>query len=220
VFGAEPAPAGTPAGVPAPPRSAPEPLFERAGAFVARLPAREVGVIRRMVAQDVRCPRASSAGRLFDAVASLLGICDDASYEGEAAVLLESAARPFVRGATALPWRLDRRDGLVVYDPVPTLAAVLDLSAGTRAGEVAARFHVTVAEVTVAIVAECAAATGVRQVCLGGGVFQNALLADAVLRGLRREGLEAHLGTEVPVNDGGISYGQAAVAAARLAGRE
>jgi hydrogenase maturation protein HypF len=177
-----------------------------------------VAVIRRMVAAAVGSPPASSAGRLFDAVAALLGIRDDASYEGEAAVALESAARPFAAGAEPLPWRLERRGGLLVYDPVPTLAAVLELAAGRPAGEVAARFHATVADVTAALVAECAAATGVRQVCLGGGVFQNALLADAVLGRLRGAGLEAHLGREVPVNDGGISYGQAVVAAARLAG--
>jgi hydrogenase maturation protein HypF len=197
---------------------------EAVDAFVARLPEREVAVIRRMVARGVGCPRASSAGRLFDAVASLLGIRDDASYEGEAAVLLESAARPFAAARSSvapLPWRVDRRDGLLVYDPVPTLAAVLEPAGSTPAvpvGMVAARFHATVAEVTAEIVTECAAVTGVRQVCLGGGVFQNALLTGATLRALAGAGLEAHVGRDVPVNDGGISYGQAAVAAARLAG--
>jgi hydrogenase maturation protein HypF len=200
----------------------PAPALEPVAAFLARLPEQEVAVIRRMVARGVGCPRASSAGRLFDAVASLLGIRDDASYEGEAAVLLESAARPFAAGDpagwTPLPWRVERRDGLLVYDPAPTLAAVLELGGTCPAGAVAARFHATVTEVTAEIVAGCAATTGVRQVCLGGGVFQNALLTGATLRALAGAGLEAHVGRDVPVNDGGISYGQAAVAAARLAG--
>jgi hydrogenase maturation protein HypF len=184
-----------------------EPLLER-------LDPSEVGVVRRMVQRGVNTPVASSAGRLFDAVASLLGVGDQVSYEGEAAVLLEAAAdgqpaRP------ALPWRLTNRDGLCVYDPVPTLAAVLE--SDRSAGQVAAAFHTTLAEVTCALVADAAERTGVRQVCLGGGVFGNRRLTTDLLDRLSRAGFEVHTGQRVPVNDGGISYGQAAVAAARLA---
>ncbi|TDV44127.1 hydrogenase maturation protein HypF [Actinophytocola oryzae] len=181
--------------------------------LLARLGDRQVTLVRRMIEADVNCPRASSAGRLFDAVAALLGLCDEATYEGEAAVLLEAAA---ARGgpSTPLRWRLGRRAGLWVYDPAPTLVDVI--TADGPVETVARRFHRTVTEVSVAMVTECARQTGVRTVCLGGGVFQNQLLAGELTTALAGQDLEVHLGALVPVNDGGVSYGQAAVAAATL----
>ena len=189
----------------------------RAAALVERIGHRRAETIRRMIAADVNCPLASSAGRLFDAVAALLGLCDDASYEGEAAVLLEAAARRHPGPAPALRWTLDRRDGLWVYDPAATLADVV--AADEPPEVVAARFHRTVTEVTLAAVTEAAREHGVRTVCLGGGVFQNGLLATGVPAALAAQDLTVHLGREIPVNDGGISYGQAVVAAALLHGR-
>jgi hydrogenase maturation protein HypF len=178
-----------------------------------RLEPREVEVVRRMVRRRVNTPVASSAGRLFDAVASLLGLADVVSYEGEAAVLLEAAA--VGQDAAALPWRLVRRDGLLVYDPTPTLRAVL--AADQPSARTASAFHATLAEVTCALVADAAERTGVRQVCLGGGVFANRRLTTDLLDRLTHAGLDVHTGQRVPVNDGGLSYGQAAVATARIA---
>jgi hydrogenase maturation protein HypF len=83
---------------------------------------------------------------------------------------------------------------------------------------VALRFHRTVVAATLAMVDECARATDVRTVCLGGGVFQNALLTGELVAGLGDLDLTVYMGQSVPVNDGGISYGQAAVAAARMNG--
>jgi hydrogenase maturation protein HypF len=180
-----------------------------------RLAPREADVVRRMVRRRVNTPVASSAGRLFDAVASLLGLADVVSYEGEAAVLLEAAAAGQDAATAALPWRLVRRDGLLVYDPTPTLRAVL--AAASTPARAAAAFHATLAEVTCALVADAAERTGVRQVCLGGGVFANRRLTTDLLDRLTRAGFDVHTGRRVPVNDGGISYGQAAVAAARIA---
>ncbi|NUT54018.1 MAG: carbamoyltransferase HypF [Saccharothrix sp.] len=190
-FGVRPAPCG--------------PLADRVG-------PREVEVVRRMVVRGVNSPVASSVGRLFDAAAALLGVCDDNSYEGEAAVLLEAAAAGHPAGEP-LSWRLHRRAGLWVYDPVPTLRDVV--LSGEPVGTVAARFHTTLAHATRALVEQAAEATGVRTVCLGGGVFQNSRLTAAVVRELAHAGFEVHVGERVPVNDGGISYGQAVVAAAR-----
>jgi hydrogenase maturation protein HypF len=189
---------------------------ELAGALLARVERRELATVRRMIERGVNAPVASSAGRLFDAVASLLGRCDDATYEGEAAVLLEAAAAPY-RDIEALPWRLTRRDGLAVYDPAPTLRAVLEDHRAV--GAVSAAFHATLTDVTCELVVDAARATGVRRVCLGGGVFANRRLVTDLLDRLRRAGFEAYTGERVPVNDGGISYGQAAAAAARLAER-
>lgn len=176
----------------------------------------EVDLVRHMVHRRLNSPLASSMGRLFDATAALLGLCDDNGYEGEAAVLLEAAARAHPE-EKSLAWNLHRRGSLWVYDPVLTLRDVLRTD--EPVGVVAARFHNTVTEVTLALVGEVADQTGVHQVCLGGGVFQNRRLVESVIRGLDDAGFEVHTGERVPVNDGGISYGQAAIAAARLAGR-
>ncbi|MBP2472068.1 hydrogenase maturation protein HypF [Crossiella equi] len=184
-----------------------------AGALLARLPADEVGTVRAMVANDVGCPRASSAGRLFDAVAAFLGLCLDNDYEGEAAVLLEAAATGQPELAP-YPVRLTTVDGLSVYDPVPALRALL-ASAETVA-ERAARFHATVADAACALARRACAQAEVDRVCLGGGVFQNRRLTESLLERLAAAGLRAWTAARVPVGDGGISYGQAVVASARL----
>ncbi len=190
-----------------------------ASAFLGRLDPREVAIVRTQVDRGLNAPVASSAGRLFDAAASLLGLRDVAEYEAQAAIDLEIAAGD--RRAAPLPWRLVRTDGVLVYDPVPTLAALLaGVAEGRRPGALAAAFHETIAEVTRELVAAAAAETGLRVVCLSGGVFQNRRLATTLLRRLAADGFRVHVNRLVPVNDGGISYGQAAIAAARLAAGE
>jgi hydrogenase maturation protein HypF len=191
-------------------------LPDVAGWFIQRLPAREVEVVARMVARGVNSPAASSAGRLFDAVASLLGVCDEASYEGQAAIALEAAARLEATLEPELPWRLVRRDGLHVYDPTPTLAAVAAGAAeGVPVARLAAAFHATLVVVTAAICDKVRAATRLGTVCLSGGVFQNRLLTEALAQALAGDGFRVLTNRLVPANDGGISYGQAAIAAAR-----
>ena len=187
-----------------------------AAPFVARLDPREVAVLRTQVARRLNAPLASSAGRLFDAAAALLGLRDVAEYEAQAAIDLEIAAGE--RSASPLPARLARVDGLLVYDSRPTLRALLEgVAAGRAVGPLAAAFHETIVEVTREPVAAAAAKTGLRTVCLSGGVFQNRRLASTLLRRLGRDGFDVFINRRVPVNDGGISYGQAAVAAARMA---
>ncbi len=118
-----------------------------------------------------------------------------------------------------LQYRITRRSGLLVYDPAPTLAAILRAqSAGVASAVLAARFQETIAEVTRELCAAARESSGLRQVCLSGGVFQNRWLATALLARLAGDGFEVFINHQVPVNDGGISYGQAAIAAARLAG--
>lgn len=190
--------------------------------FTERLPPQEVELVRRMMARGINSPLASSAGRLFDAVASLLGLCDDASYEGQAAIALEAAAAPGAGSSPApeLPWRLVNRDGMHVYDPTPTIAAVVaGLAGGDPVAGLAARFHRTLVAVTTAFCTEVRRTTGLRTVCLSGGVFQNRLLTEGVREALRDAGFEVFSNERVPANDGGISYGQAAVAAARTSRR-
>jgi hydrogenase maturation protein HypF len=186
-------------------------------AFLDRLDPREVEVVRVQLARGLNAPVSSSAGRLFDAAASLLGIRDVAEYEAQAAVELELLAEE--GSVRPLPFEIARRDGLLVYDPRPTLRALLEgRAAGTPAETLAARFQETVAAVTRQLCGDVRAATGLREVALSGGVFQNQWLATTLVRRLTGDGFEVHTNQRVPANDGGISYGQAAVAAARLAG--
>ena len=186
---------------------------EAAGTFLGHLDPREVSLVRTQIARRLNAPVASSAGRLFDAASALLGIRDVAEYEAQAAVELELAAGD--RKADPLPYRLRYHDDLLVYDPRTTLASLLTSSAS--AGTLAASFQTTIAEVTRELLSDAQARTGVRTVCLSGGVFGNRRLASALLRGLASDGFDVYINRQVPVNDGGVSYGQAAIAAARLA---
>jgi hydrogenase maturation protein HypF len=204
LFGSEDVDGGAVAGLPG--------AQEAAAAFLERLDPREVTLVRTQIARRLNAPVASSAGRLFDAAAALMGIRDVAEYEAQAAIDLELAAGD--RPVPPLPYRIAERDGLLVYDPRPTLAAILD---GGPRNALAAAFQATVVEVTRELLADARARTGVRTVCLSGGVFQNRRLASSLLRGLAADGFEVNINRQVPVNDGGVSYGQAAVAAARLA---
>jgi hydrogenase maturation protein HypF len=185
--------------------------------FTDRLDPGEVAAVRTMVARDVNCPRASSTGRLFDAVASLLGLADRARHEGEAAALVEAAAGD--THAVPLALRVVRERGLWVYDSAPTLTDLLERRLnGEPVPRLAAAFHLTLALATADLVARAVEDGAPRTVCLGGGCFVNQRLLTEVRRRLRAQGLRVLVGGRVPVGDGGISFGQAAVAAARMSG--
>jgi hydrogenase maturation protein HypF len=150
-------------------------------------------------------PLASGMGRLFDAVAALLGVRERVSYEGQAAVELEQLARE--APADPYPWRFGDVTELVTV-------CCLDLRAGRAREEVAARFHETVAN---AAAEACAEAGGPGTVILSGGSFQNLRLLRSTTTRLERRGFRVLSHRLVPPNDGGISYGQAAVATRRSA---
>jgi hydrogenase maturation protein HypF len=160
-------------------------------------------------------PVTSSMGRLFDAVGVLCGAAIEVSYEGQAAVELEALAWT---GGDAGAYELDlaMRDGVVVLDPRPALRELFgDVARGVAAGTIAARWHAGVAAGTVAAVLAIASRLALDTTVLSGGVFQNRMLLQAVAAGLQRAGLRVLVPERVPPNDGGISFGQAAVAAAR-----
>ncbi|MFL5792603.1 MAG: carbamoyltransferase HypF [Actinomycetota bacterium] len=166
-------------------------------------------------------PATSSAGRLFDAVAAILGVRDAVNYEGQAAVELEQLADP--GEPAAYPVRVaaaDARGGpLRLAGTDLVLAVVEDLEAGVAPPLVAARFHNGLAAATVAACQALREESGLGTVALSGGVFQNMLLLERMVAGLERTGFRALVHSRVPPNDGGISLGQAAVAAARLRAR-
>jgi hydrogenase maturation protein HypF len=157
--------------------------------------------IKAMCITGLNSPITSSAGRLFDAVAALCGLRDEVTYEGQAAIELEAACDLSERCAYPMPG-LDARE---------TIAAVVaDLRAGIDVGRIAMRFHRGLARAT----ADACAATGVPTVVLSGGVFQNRVLLELTIEALERHSLTPLLPQLLPPNDGGISYGQAAIAAA------
>jgi hydrogenase maturation protein HypF len=165
-------------------------------------------------------PVTSSAGRLFDAVAAILGVRDAVNYEGQAAVELEQLADPAERAA--YPARITGTGSgaeLVLAGTDLVRAAVEDLDAGVAPPLVAARFHNGLAAATVAACRGVRGATGLEAVALSGGVFQNLLLLERMVAGLEADGFRVLVHSRVPPNDGGISLGQAAVAGARCRAR-
>ncbi|WP_433787960.1 carbamoyltransferase HypF [Actinomycetospora sp. CA-101289] len=161
------------------------------------------------LARSASTLRTSSAGRLFDAVAAVLGVRETTTYEGQAAVELEQCVDPAERSAYPVGEAID---GVI---PVGDLVAavVADVRAGVGRGRVAARFHHGLADATVRATLDAAAEHGVTTAALSGGVFVNLVLLERVRTGLEAAGLEVLVHERVPCTDGGLSLGQAAVAA-------
>lgn len=167
----------------------------------------ELGVLERQLDTGFRCAPTSSMGRLFDAVASIAGVCHRIGYDAQAAMELEALARPVHQAAGY------RFDGL---DPAPVVgAAAADAIAGTDPGLIAARFQHAV----VALVADTASRlrdeTGLSTITLSGGVFLNAFLTHACATTLSQEGFDVLRHHKVPASDAGIALGQVAVLAHR-----
>ncbi|MEO3870875.1 carbamoyltransferase HypF [Nonomuraea sp. B12E4] len=158
-------------------------------------------------------PDTTSAGLLFDAVAALLGLRDKITYEGQAGAELEQHADPAETGA--YPASLTPGDPLVVTAADLVRAAATDLAGGVDTHVIAARFHNGVAAAVAAACATLRQATGLSTVALSGSVFQNAFLLEGTVRRLRAAGFRVLRHVRVPPHDGGLSLGQAAVAAAR-----
>jgi hydrogenase maturation protein HypF len=187
----------------------PEPDLPRE--LAPRVDADAWRAVARMADTGFSAPITTSMGRLFDAVAALCGLRAVASYEGQAAIELEAIAEPGERGAYDIA--LDA-DGRMDARPI-ILGALSDLRGGIPPAVVSTRFHHAVADATAQACARAASAAGTELAVLSGGVFQNQLLLEATAARLRSLGLRVLVPELLPANDGGISYGQAAIAAAR-----
>ncbi len=173
-------------------------------------------VLSRMISRGLNSPLASSAGRLFDAVAALLGLCPRAAFEGQPAMALEAAASA---GADPYPYAAGWQGQELVLDPLPTLGAMVhEVNAGTPAAVVASRFHETFARMLRDAAVLACKRTGLRTVALSGGTFQNRLLLERLCDLLDECGLRVLHHRRVPPNDGGLALGQAVVAEAQLDG--
>ncbi len=186
-----------------------------APAFAGIEPAKQILVQQQLTAR-LNTPLASSMGRLFDAAAAVLGVRHVAAYEGQAAMELEALAGD--RPAQPLPFPVrPGPDGRWELDPIPLLVALGERRRrGASVPELAAAFHESVAAATAELVARVAAATWLGTVVLGGGCFQNARLLATLRARLEARGLRVLAPRALSPNDGAVSYGQAAVAAALL----
>lgn len=198
-------------------------LLEHPGAvgLLGGLDEQTRSITATMIERNINSPRTSSMGRLFDAAAAVLGICGQATYEGEPAIELEAAAwRALGSEIAHVP---DDKDGCSASDPSlldqeALFEALLEgIRAGALAGQLALDFHVTIARASARIANEICAREGLDTVALSGGVFMNRLLLQLLTRELKSMGLTVLVPHSVPVNDGCIAYGQAAIARAHLA---
>ncbi|MCW2642599.1 MAG: carbamoyltransferase HypF, partial [Dactylosporangium sp.] len=174
----------------------------------------EVEVVAKMAARAVNSPVTSSMGRLFDAVSALLGVRRSVSYEAQAAIELEQLLDPGHKPHTPWPTRLSRDgDGIVIsHEPwIRALAESQDEPAAVSSG----RFHESVVQAVKEVCLLLRDTHGLDDVVLSGGVFLNQYLLVRVERELTDSGLRVHTHGRVPTNDGGISVGQAVIAAAR-----
>jgi hydrogenase maturation protein HypF len=190
-----------------------EPLFARAFEAVE---IRDLDIARRQVERGLNAPVASSMGRLFDAAAAILGVRRHARFEGQAAMELEALAGSRAGEVLPFPVAMGPQQRLVL-DPIPLLAALGERRAGGVPLEaLAAAFHDSVVAATVAIVRRVCQDRGIGVVAVGGGTFQNARLVTTFATAAESAGLRVLVPRALPPNDGAISYGQAAVAAARV----
>lgn len=185
--------------------------LRRGDEIEARFPLPAAGAVRQMLEQGVKAPPTSSAGRLFDAAAGLLGIKEIAAFEGQAAMLLEGLAAGH-GSIDPLPggFRLEADGRLNLLPLLARLAEPIDSARG------AALFHATLAEALAEWVKAAMTQTGVRQVALGGGCFLNRLLSAVLAARLGQAGAAVYQARQLPPNDGGLSLGQAWVAMGRL----
>ncbi len=173
----------------------------------------ELAVIESQVDKKINAPLNSSCGRLFDCVSALLGIRNEVDYEAQAAIELEMIADRALLETKNYPFTIERSGETDVLNLEETFTGILeDLQQGVEKATIAAKFHNTVASMIFVLCTMISSATGIRDVALSGGVFQNRLLLTQAVRRLKFAGFNVFTHRQVPTNDGGISLGQAVIA--------
>jgi len=180
--------------------------------FVEGMNLKEWNTLRRMSETQTNSPEISSMGRLFDAVSALLGVRGIVNYEGQAAIELEVIAEKNPSESYRFEFAVG---GIIKSEPV-VKQLVEDLLNGVSAGEVSARFHLAVANLIANVARTIREERNLNRIALSGGVFQNMFLLRLVCRLLESEGFEVLIHRRVPTNDGGISFGQVAIANAQI----
>jgi hydrogenase maturation protein HypF len=185
--------------------------WEQDLAPVSASPAIERAVIARQLESELNAVPTSSMGRLFDAVAAIAGVRQTVTYEAQAAIEFEMLTSPDESGE--YDWALVTRNGNLAIDASPLIQGVAkDVRTGADAGAIAGRFHNSVAGLVTQVCRSLRRETGLNEVALSGGVWQNVTLLTRALNRLQLDGFTVYTHHVVPPNDGGLALGQAAVA--------
>ncbi|MCI5121680.1 MAG: carbamoyltransferase HypF, partial [Candidatus Electrothrix sp. AUS4] len=186
--------------------------------FLDHIDPQALSIIRQQVDKQINCPQTSSLGRLFDAAASLIGIRNQVSYEAQAAIELEVHSKPYLNSAAPYPSDLFLTDDSEMIVPLQGLfrAIIEDIRRQEPAGLIGARLHHALAQLAITLCLQAQAATGLQEVALSGGVWQNHILLNLVRQGLEEQGLTVYCHQQVPCNDGGLALGQLAVASHQI----
>lgn len=192
-------------------------LGERAlveSGLAARIKADELSLLRYQVDRKLNAPLTSSCGRLFDAVAALIGVRDNIDYEAQAAIEMEMAATDFMPGdSLSYPFDIEEQIGVKIIRLGRLFDAILkDIKTHSSQAEIAYHFHVSLAQMIAQVCQKLSSQTGVNTVALSGGVFQNRLMFHLVLCALKAKDFRVLTHKYVPANDGGIALGQAVIA--------
>lgn len=182
--------------------------------FNQRLDYNKLSIIEKMIDRKINSPLTSSCGRLFDAVSSLIGIRDEVSYEGQAAMEMESLCASEIEEVYGFNIYIE--NGEFIIDPERIFKEIIsDLKKGVKKEIIAAKFHNTIADFTVNLCSKIRKNTNLNKVALSGGVFQNRYSTERIISLLEKDGFQVYIQRKVPPNDGGISLGQAVVAGFR-----
>jgi hydrogenase maturation protein HypF len=173
----------------------------------------EQAILQAQLEKRINTPLTSSVGRLFDAAAALAGVRQQVNYEGQAAIEFEALADPEEAGKYLFELERDQVQTRTVVESL-----IDDVKAGIHSSKVSARFHNGLAQCVLQICSKIRSESGIDEVALSGGVWQNITLLRRTLSLLTADGFRVYIHREVPTNDGGLSLGQAVIAAARMRG--
>jgi hydrogenase maturation protein HypF len=181
--------------------------------FLQNVDKQALRILRGQIDGELNPPLTSSVGRLSEAVASLIGVRNEITYEAQAAIEMEVLSKPFVSVARSYPYFVDETEnGKIIRVHELFQSIVEDVRANKSIGLIGANFHKTIADISINICRRAREATGLNEVALSGGVWQNQILLDLVCDGLRQNKFAVYFHKQVPANDGGLSLGQAVIA--------
>src|SRR3972149_2481575 len=182
--------------------------------FIEKYGDKKISDILKIIDNRQFSPLSSGAGRLFDAISALIGVCDKNTFEGEAAIALEAITRPGI--VDDYPVDIQLRNPLEVDFSQTVLKIIGDLSKGKSKGIISSKFHNTLVTVIVKVIKRLSQAYSINDVVLCGGVFQNMYLLERAMSSLVSTGMKVHIHDKVPTNDAGISLGQAYIIRERI----
>jgi len=183
--------------------------------FTERLDKKKWVIIKNMIDKNVNSPETSSIGRLFDAVASIMGIRESITYQGQAAIELEMIVKE--SGGGFYEFDIQEENDIYVINPLGVIGSIIkDIKSKVTIDAISMKFHIGLAEMIVKVSSLLREETSIDKICLSGGVFQNMILRKETTKKLLKEKFEVYNHAKLPPNDGGISAGQAAIAMKRL----